>query len=312
MKTDVINQTQENVNLNPVPNPEQPSKKLLIIGLLLTLLIISGLTGLVFVHFYKQNDQTKNINSTSSNVKNNIPNYDIKLTPTPIQIPDYNGTGLKQATASGLFDLGNNIYEYVKKDFGFGVIFSKYDYYNNDTCDPKNPTDHYGYMPIVMFDDEKNGILYLADSEFRELQFAPDYSKAYYDTCKIVKTTIDIIKNGYYDKISDSTSYPRHYELYYKEILTDNDLNVLLHTPSKYYPAGCTVFSKTADKNMEGVLDIVVTDKNGQNGNQTECPIVAYHFYYSPKTQSAVLSLPSDSAPFGPPILEPIIHIFNN
>ncbi len=193
---------------------------------------------------------------------------------------------------------------YINKEYSFKVTYPK----TTGVFLSCKQNDHsLKQNPLKVIEDKKNNTFYISEANTREMTYILQSNGKYipdYKNCQIVKNNLNLIKNGYINGRSDLEEYPSNISkpfamrFTYSKIENENDLNNLAH---KIYP-NCYVKETELNKNMAGVYNVYLADKNGLNDDPDgKCwTNFVYFFYYSPANKSAVITSGFQNGPFFP------------
>jgi hypothetical protein len=203
---------------------------------------------------------------------------------------------------SEIVDFGTNTKKYINYEYGFSVVFPSYNK-SATTCQEKQ-LNQTGEMPLKVFESPNNNTLFISEEYVLTVQHKQLSSGGYqydFSTCKKVQNNINLIENGYDNGIPDinnleiNITKPNTLQVNYKKVASDDDLEALVQTLYN----GCYVGEKNPLQNYEDVYQVKLTDKNGQNGPESECfTNFVYIFLYSPDKGVAVLTNGFQDAPF--------------
>ena len=199
-------------------------------------------------------------------------------------------------------DIGNNTKKYINHKHGFSVAFPSYNK-SATTCQEKQ-LNQVGEMPLKVFETPDNNTLFISEENVLTVKHKQLPSGGYqydFSTCENVQNSINLIENGYDNGITDTNNIginiakPNALQVNYKKISNDGDLEALAQTLYK----GCYIDEKNPLQNSEGVYQVRLADKYGQNGPESECfTNFVYIFLYSPDNEVAVLTSGFQDAPF--------------
>ncbi len=168
---------------------------------------------------------------------------------------------------------------YTNSQLGFSIKYPQ-TVYGVYRCSPNKPF----YVPLKVFEDNKNGIVYISEEYFYEAAYNGELNE-YTGPCEKITYSLESLT-----KEKESNGNPFLVRVFViKNVKNDTELNKFI---KDNYGSGCLVGSKNPWKQQNGVYEITIKgedwDKGTDLGNTT-CPINSNtKVLYAPKKNKAM------------------------
>lgn len=212
------------------------------------------------------------------------------LTPSAVPSP-------KASKANETIQTDAKTSKYVDYEHGFAIIYPTYNQEPSDCAQLQAQT--FGAVPLKTFVDQPENIVYVASQTILKWQDKKTIFGLQADpaTCQVVPNSLDLLKNGYI-VMSGSTQkrYPASIKFHFDKVSNDADLS----TFAKVFHPGCFAGDKTLVKKTTDTYQVKLVDQAGITTNPDSGCFTnfAYMFYYSPQTQTAIISNAYQEPPF--------------